>query len=138
MAKKGIAITIVIFLTVITLILGPKLWPSIEGEVGPTSAQIPFLITLSIIESLLFGIGIALIYIAIPQLKKVKEEERRRTYWTFASIIWILISWWPHDNLHRHVGMNYSALIGIEYGFHLTIMLAGIMIAYYFMKEIKE
>jgi hypothetical protein len=41
-----------------------------------------------------------------------------------------MVSWWPHDYLHIHNGNDLQGLLYIEYGFHLTLMLAGIVLAY--------
>jgi hypothetical protein len=54
------------------------------------------------------------------------------------SIAWFLISWWPHDSLHKHVGLNYDGLLAIEYGFHVTLILAGLIIAYFYVTLLRQ
>jgi len=49
-----------------------------------------------------------------------------------TSIAWLLLNWWPRDSLHIHNGMNLNGLIGIEYGFHFSLMIAGAILAYFF------
>jgi len=135
MKKIWIALIILVF-AIITFLTGPVIWPPISDPM-PTPSQIPFFIFLSAIESLLFGFGIAFIFIAWPHLKRVRSEAKTRTILAFISLVWLLISWWPHGNLHMHVGLDFSGLLAIDYGFHLTIMLATLLLVNYFIKEIK-
>jgi hypothetical protein len=44
-----------------------------------------------------------------------------------------MANWWPHDSLHLHNGLALNGLLGIEYGFHVTLMLAGVILAYFFL-----
>ncbi len=37
-----------------------------------------------------------------------------------------------HDNLHKVNGMNIQGLLYIEYAFHVTIIIAGVILAYAF------
>jgi hypothetical protein len=46
-----------------------------------------------------------------------------------VSIVWILWNWWLHDGLHM-VNDSTSGLLAIEYAFHVTIMIAGAILAY--------
>jgi hypothetical protein len=136
--KKWMVIAITIVLAALAFSLSPVLWPRHAGEVSPTSIQIGLLIFVSAIEAIAFGFGIALIFIAAPRLRAVRPEAKSRTGWALASIIWLLISWWPHDNWHASIGENYGALIALEYGFHLTLIIAGLIITNYFLKNLRE
>ena len=52
----------------------------------------------------------------------------------YLSIGWLLISWWPHDNVYSHNGEDMQGLLYIEYGFHVTLMAAGLILAYSFLR----
>ena len=54
------------------------------------------------------------------------------------SIAWLLSNWWPHDSLHIHNGLNLGGLLGIEYGFHITLMIAGLIVAYFFLTLLRQ
>lgn len=124
-------------LAVGAFILGPVLWPSAIGE-EPTATQLPFLIVISIIEALAFGYGIALAYIYIPRVRAVAlSEQRARAMRALIAIVWLLASWWPHDNFHRWNGESLQGLIYIEYAFHVTLILAGIVVANYILREFR-
>ena len=43
----------------------------------------------------------------------------------YLSIGWFLVSWWSHDNLHIHNGDDLQGLLYIEYGFHVTLIIAA-------------
>ena len=47
------------------------------------------------------------------------------------------MNWWPHDNFHRANGFNLPGLIRIEYGFHVTLYLAGIVVAWFFISVLR-
>jgi hypothetical protein len=47
------------------------------------------------------------------------------TFAAYLSLAWVLGNWWAHDSLHIHHGLNLVPLLGIEYGFHVTLMIAG-------------
>ncbi|HIH19428.1 TPA: hypothetical protein HA225_05640 [Candidatus Micrarchaeota archaeon] len=57
---------------------------------------------------------------------------------SFVAISWLMVSWWPHDNFHISNGMDTQGLLYIDYGFHGTLMLAGIVLAYNFYRMITE
>ena len=59
------------------------------------------------------------------------EGSRRVANRPSFAITWMLVSWWPHDNLHAHIGVNSADLLGVEYGFHLTLMIAALTTALY-------
>jgi hypothetical protein len=51
----------------------------------------------------------------------------------YVSIAWFLVNWWPHDSLHRVIGLDWSRLLLVEYGFHLPLLLAGAVLAWFFV-----
>ncbi len=136
MDKLIYVIIITLAIGLVAFFIGPILWPPMSG-VEPTSLQLPFFIFLSALEALLFGFGIALIYIALPYLKKVPKIYKTKTYLAFISLIWLLISWWPHDNLHKMIGLDMGKLLLIEYGFHFTLIIASLILTYYFLDSNK-
>ena len=116
---------------VVTFILSRIIWPDLADAVPPSSFQIPFFIGVSALESLAFGVGASFLIFGWKFM-----SGRSTTEWlTFFSAIWGLVSWWPHDNLHRTIHMgDYNQLIRIEYGFHFTLIIAGVIIASFLWK----
>jgi len=71
-------------------------------------------------------------------MRTLAGGSKRMTYTMFVSIAWFLLSWWPHDNLHLHNGLNLQGLLFIEYGFHVTLMLAGAVLAFCFVRLLRR
>lgn len=45
-----------------------------------------------------------------------------------------MVYWWPHLNLHRHdEADNLQGLLYIDYGFHVPLLIAAIILAYSFI-----
>ena len=132
------AIIIMLVFAVPAFFLSRVIWPDPADAMQPTGGQIPFFIFLSVVESLLFGFAIAFAVTVWHKVKQINPAHRARTKAAFFSLIWILIQWWPHDNIHRANGMDLQGLLYIEYAFHMTIIIASIILTHYFLATIKE
>jgi|SRR3989344_7357991 len=134
-STKFIIITIVF--AIIAFFLGKIIWPDAVnmGVPRPSDSQLPFFIFLSLLESASFGMGIALAFLGWKYVKASTPENKKLAIWSFVAIIWVLISWWPHDNMHRvNPPDNLNGLLQIEYIFHFTLIFAGFIFAHYFWK----
>jgi hypothetical protein len=131
---KMLLITLII--GVPAFLLGPILW-SPSPEVLPTPAQMPYLIVLSAIEALTFGFGVAFTIFGWPLVRQVARGAEKTAGIMYGSLAWLLVSWWPHDNLHIHNALNINGLIAIDYSFHLTVIVAGLALAYSFFALFK-
>lgn len=103
--------------------------PMVPEAVG---IQLPLFMLLGMTEALVFGLGIAFLVFGASMVKqfKVSPGLARAAH---LSISWVMINWWAHDSLHLHNGMELSGLLKIEYGFHITLILAGIILARFFV-----
>ena len=110
--------------------LGKVIWPPAPGGPEPTALQFPFFIFLALIEALSFGLGISFLLFGFAPLQRAVGGSTWGTWAIYLSIGWLMVSWWPHDNLHIHNGDDLQGLLYIEYGFHVTLMVAGIVLAY--------
>ena len=133
---KWLAITIV--LAVIAFLASPNgplgvFWRPSPDFPQPTDAQLPLFILLNAIEALAFGFGVAFLIFGYPLVQTVLPASRGMRIATYLSLAWLLVSWWPHDSLHVANGTNMSGLLAIEYGFHVTVMAAGAILACYFL-----
>lgn len=113
---------------------GRLIWPPAPGSGVPSLALLPFFLGLSIAEALSFGLGIAFLIYGWPVMSTLANGSKRMTWAMFLCIVWLLISWWPHDNLHKHNGLNLQGLLFIEYGFHVTLMIVGAILALCFVR----
>ena len=117
-------------------ILGPIIWTP-SPDIKPTPVQLPFFMFLSLIESLLFGFGIAAMIYGWEFVRNAPAQAKSKTFAAFISLSWLLISWWPHDNAHIHNGMDALGLLYIDYIFHMTLMIASLVLVYYIYSTIK-
>ena len=132
---KALLITLV--LAIPAFILGNVFWPPSPTLPAPTTSETPFLFILNILEVISFGLGFAFLIIGAQIANRVIGKNLLSKL-TFISIAWILINWWPHDKLHSSIGYNIKDLLLIEYAFHVTLIAAGIILAYYFFTQVLK
>jgi hypothetical protein len=109
--------------------LGQVIWPPDPGSPEPSGGQLPFFILLSLFAAT-FGLGISFLLFGFPAPLWLAKGSRPRAWAMCLSIGWFLVSWWPHDNLHLHNGMDMQGLLFSEYGFHITLIIAAFVLAY--------
>ncbi|MBI2134832.1 hypothetical protein HYU09_02500 [Candidatus Woesearchaeota archaeon] len=131
------ALLITIIFGVPAYFLAPMIWPT-SSEMVPTQAQEPFYVLLEVIEALFFGLGMAFIILGWPLVRKFSLKNRINAIFAYFSISWLLVSWWSHDAFHRHNAMEPLGLLLIEYEFHVTLMIAGLLLAYSFFGFLKN
>lgn len=128
----------VIILSVPAMVLGPILWPPAIGAPAPTPAQLGFFLAISLIESLLFSAGLIFLLFGFNVVRRAPAVLSRVAWSFYISTAWMLLSWWPHDNFHRSISeSDLQKLLYIEYGFHFTLIVAGLAIAYTFFQIFK-
>jgi len=132
---KWLVVTLV--LAVIAFLASPNgplggFWRPSPDFPQPTDAQLPLFVLLNVSEVLIFGLGIAFLIFGYPLMQTIAPASKRLTFWAYLSIAWLLSNWWPHDSLHVANGTNMSGLLVIEYVFHVTLMVAGVILAYFF------
>lgn len=118
--------------------LGQVIWPPAPGGPEPSAAQFPFFLFLAIFEALTFGLGVSFLLFGFPAMRRAMGGSPGRTWAAFLSIGWLLVSWWPHDNMHIHNGDDLQGLLYIEYGFHVTLMAAGLILAYSLLTMLRS
>ena len=135
--KNKILLTILAF-ALPALPLGRVIWPPSPNLPMPTSGDLPFFIFLAVVESLAFGIGIAFAFFGYSYVRRITAPYTVRALLAYLCIVWQLVSWWPHDNLHMHIGTDAHRLLYIEYGFHITLIISSIILAYVFVAVVRE
>ncbi len=131
---KMLLITLIVGIP--AFVLGPVIWPP-SPDIQPTSGQVPYLMVLSAIEASVFGFGIAFLIYGRRLLNRVARGAEKVAVAMYGSVAWLLISWWPHDNMHIHNALDVGGLIAIDYLFHFTVIFAGLVLAYSFFALFK-
>jgi hypothetical protein len=143
MGRKWLVVTVglggLAFLTGVNGPLGFLLgWHPATGSPTPTGGQLPFFILLSLLEGLAFGFGVAFLLWGYSWMRSAGPAPRGLTRAAHLSIAWILINWWAHDSFHVANGLNLGGLLLIEYAFHVTLMLAGLLAALWFVTVVRQ
>jgi len=127
-----------IILAVIAFVLSPSaplggFWLPDPHMPVPNATQLPLFIVLNVAEVVTFGIGVAFLFFGLPLMRAIAPSSIGLTRAAQVSIAWLLLNWWPHDSLHVHNGMELNGLLVIEYAFHITLMIAGVILAWFFL-----
>lgn len=136
MPSKTVVIATVAAFTLLGLLLTPHaplgsvLWgPMPEGGAQPTGGQIGALMLVALIECVAFGLGAAFLLFGFPTVRRlVPRAGLARAAW--LAIGWSLVSWVPHTALHQTAGDDFAKLVGIEYAFHVTLVLGAAAVAW--------
>jgi hypothetical protein len=134
--RPALALTLV--LTVGAVLANPSgplggFWRPAAEMPGPAGLEIAFGLLLKIAEGLTFGLGISFLVFGYPLVRAISPASHGLTRAAHLSIAWLLANWYPHDSLHIHNGMDLGGLLAIEYAFHITLMIAGVVLARFFM-----
>ena len=119
--------------------LGPIIWPPAEGSPSPTATQLPFLLFLNLVQATVLGLGVAFLAFGLSVMRRISPDSKVRAWAMYLSIGYLMLSWWPHINMHVHNGPdNLQGLIFIDYLFHLPSMVAALILAYCFFSLLWE
>jgi hypothetical protein len=112
--------------------LTPTLFPP-SPHMAPTATQVPFFIVLAAINALALGLGVAFLAFGLPTMRRVVPSASSgpgRAVAAYLAIAWLLMSWYAHGGLHASYGMDAGPLLWIEYGFHLPLILAPLVLVW--------
>ncbi len=73
-----------------------------------------------------------------PIVRAISPASGLLTHAAHVSVAWLLFNWWPHDSLHIANGMNLGGLLVIEYVFHISLMIGGAILAYFFLTLLRQ
>ena len=132
--KKAALLTAAIAIP--AFLLGPVLFPKAHDFPAMTGIEFALFMPLAMWDPLLFGAAVSLLIFGWPSARR--SAQPGKTTAALLAITWVTGSWWVHDNLHLHVGMNVPGLLAIEYGFHVTVGLAGLVLAYLFIDAMRN
>jgi hypothetical protein len=119
--------------TLLALLTGPRgplggFWRPVRMDSAPAGIELAGLIASGVVEAVAFGAALAVALLGGPLFARLTATPGRATTARLTTA-WVLGAWWPHTALHQHVGLNPSALVGIELVFHAgTIVAAGALL----------
>jgi hypothetical protein len=129
-------LAVVIVGTVLAFGSSQLLWPPPPGF-NPPSNLLPFFVILGIAESIAFGAGVAFLVFGFPLVARTGVGSLA-AWGGYLGIAWSLVNWWAHDGFHRVNGLRFAGLLWIEYGFHVTLILGGLLAVYFFLSVARR
>jgi hypothetical protein len=132
------ALLVTVLVAISAFVLGPVIWPPAGGSPMPTSTQIPFLLFLNLVQATILGLGVSFLTFGLPVVRGISPDSRVRAWAIYLAIGYLMISWWPHINMHVHNGTDLQGMIYIDYLFHLPSMIAALVLAYCFFSLLWE
>ena len=127
--SKSVAFGITLVAGIAAFLLSSALWPNPPGADQPPPGLVPFYVIEAAVESVAFGLGLAFLLRGAQLLLTADARPHANDVASYLAIGWLLANWWPHTNLHRVTGFDWYGLIWIEYGFHVTLIVAGAVLA---------
>lgn len=130
--------------SVLSLLASPNaplggFWGGQAEGAAPTGIMRVLFVILAMIQSIAFGFGISFLLFGFPRARTKVQAYRAWTQAAHLAIAWSLISWWPHSSLHQTLRAgDLSGLLAIEYGFHGTLILAGLILAGFFLAMLRK
>ncbi len=112
-------------------------WAPAPQMARPSGVQVPLFMVLGLAEGLVFGLGVAFLAFGYSLVQRATVS-RGWTWAVYLAIAWSLINWWPHDSLHVHNGLELDGLLAIDYVFHITLMIGGLILAYFFVTTLRR
>ena len=131
MNTRSRIIAVVVAGTVLAFGSSQLLWPAPPGFTPP-AGLLPFFVVLGLVESLAFGAGVAFLIFGFRLIARTGVNASA-AWGGYLGIAWSLVNWWAHDGFHRVNGLRFAGLLWIEYGFHITLILGGLLSVYFFL-----
>ena len=117
--------------------LGQRIWSAPAGAATPPGGLLPLFIALEVLSDIVFGLGVSFILVGYGLLARARQP-LWLAYATYVSIAWLMLNWWPHGNLHRVTPAGaWAQLLYIDYGFHVTLMVAVAIVALFFVRTLR-
>jgi len=137
--KARIVWIVVAFVSFLANPHGPlgTFWAPSPMSPEPVGLQMPLFMILNVAESVALASSVVLALFYFPQ-KALANLTLKETRLAFAGLLWIMGNWWMHDALHIHIGMDLHRLLFVEYGFHITMMIAAAYIIKIIFKMLKK
>jgi hypothetical protein len=119
-------------------LLGPVLFPPSGDFPTMVGTQLYLMVVVVVVEALALGLAVAFLLFAWPSVRRIVGPSRPRTLAAYLATAWVLGNWWLHDSLHLAVGLDMNGLIAIEYAFHMTLIAAGMILAWQLHRTVEE
>ncbi len=135
--RTGTVVAVAVVAAVVAFVAGPVLFTPSTDLPAPSGTQLPWFVALAAIEAVVFGAGVAFAAFGRGVVARIVTTPGRVTA-IHLAITWALVSWWPHDGLHMVSGLSIDGLLAIEYGFHVTMMVAAAVVVAALLRQAAD
>ncbi|MEU6890400.1 AMP-binding protein [Streptomyces sp. NPDC046557] len=134
--SPGCATGCVVFpLTLLGLALTDVFWPGSTDLTGVPAPWAALFFVLYVFEALAFAVGVVFLFGGGSPMRR-QGRGRALTRATHLAVCYLLVAWWPQDNLYRlaakHDWPRQAALV---YAFNIPLMIAGAVVAFYLTRK---
>lgn len=133
---RYVVLALVVIWTAASVPAGLAIWPPAAGS--PPAQVAPAFTIVSLFEGAAFALGVVFL-VCGGRLLAASRRWTRLSVATYAGIAWLLMSWWPHDGLHRSgFGRTFAGLAAIDLAFHTSLILAAAVVALFVVGTIRR
>jgi hypothetical protein len=130
-----VAVTVTV--AVLAFSLTFVIWPIPPGITLPPPGLVPYFAFVIACECLSFGFGVAFLIFGFPLVERFGGS-RFTTWGGYLGIAWFALNWWPHESFHRTTAnTNFTRMIWIQFGFHLSLIVAAALVARFFAEAAR-
>ena len=132
-------LVITLIVAVTAFMLGPIIWPPAPA---PTSAPNFYFLAMDVLKAVfavLLGLGISFLIFGLPVVRRISPDSKTRVGAMYLSIGYLMVSWWPHINMHAHNAPNdLQGLLYIRHLFHVPLIISGVVLACCFISLVRQ
>lgn len=133
---RYLVLALIAIWTVASVPIGLALWPPAAGM--PPTPLLPVIVLVGLFEGAAFGLGVVFLVFG-SRVLRAAGRWTPLTSVAYAGIAWLLMSWWPHDGLHRSgFGSRLVGVAVIDVAFHTTLILGTAAVAVFFIRAIRS
>ncbi|GGW50037.1 class I adenylate-forming enzyme family protein [Streptomyces xantholiticus] len=125
----GGVLFLVTFFALLAWVFTDLLWPFSTNVSDVPSPYADYFRLLYFFENVSFGGGMALLLVGRPGMARVGHTDWFTTV-AHLSAVWLLVAWWPQDNLYRLTAKtDWPAQAVLAYTFNVSLMIAAAVVA---------
>lgn len=115
----------------LALILTNLFWPGSTDLTGVPQPWAFLFFLLYLFECLAFGVGLVFLFGGRARMPR-RGRGRRLTAAAHLAVAYLLLAWWPQDNLYRLAAkQDWPRQAALVYTFNIPLMIAGVIVAAY-------
>ncbi len=133
---RYVVLALVAIWTVASVPIGLAIWPPAAGM--PPTQLLPVIALVGLFEGAAFALGVVFLVFG-GRVLRAAGRWTQLTSAAYAGIAWLLMSWWPHDGLHRSgFGRTIAGVAAIDIAFHTTLILGTAAVTVFFIRAIRS